>query len=122
MTKIAINDLHRHANKIGPDLRQALERVLTSGWYVLGQEYSNFEREFAVYCDGAHCIALANGTDALELSLRALDVGKGMRVATVANAGFYSATAIRLVGAVPVYVDVDAAERVNDFETAQCGI
>src|SRR4051794_39672375 len=102
MTKIAINDLHRHTTKMEPDLRQALERVLKSGWFVLGQECSKFEQEFATYCERDYCIGLANGTDALELSLRALGIGQGMRIATVANAGFYSATAIHLVGAIPV--------------------
>lgn len=115
MTKIAINDLHRQITELGPALRQALERTLTSGWYVLGQECAGFEQEFAGYCEAGHCVTLANGTDALELSLRALGIGAGMRVATVANAGFYSAAAIGIVGATPVYVDVDAESHLMDL-------
>lgn len=116
MTKIALNRLSLGSTEMEFDVRQALERVLTSGWYILGQECSNFEREFAGYCKSAHCVGLANGTDALELSLRALGIGKPMRVATVANAGFYSTAAIRLVGALPVYIDVDSETHLMQTE------
>ena len=116
MAKISINDLHRHSTGVRPQLRQALERVLASGWFVLGQECSSFESEFATYCDAAHCVGLASGTDALELSLRALGVSDGMRVATVANAGCYSTIAIQAVGAVPVFVDVDPDTHLMKIE------
>jgi dTDP-4-amino-4,6-dideoxygalactose transaminase len=82
-------------------------RVLESRWYVLGNEVAAFEREFAAYCGTTHCISVGNGTDALELALRALRVGPGDRVVLAANAGFYGSTAVRLVGAEPHYVDVD---------------
>ncbi|HEY4137395.1 MAG TPA: DegT/DnrJ/EryC1/StrS family aminotransferase [Casimicrobiaceae bacterium] len=94
-----------------PDLEQSLraasDRVLTSGRYVLGTEAAGFEREFAEFCGVAECIGVANGTDALELALRALGVGAGDRVATVANAGFYSCAALSAIGAQPVFIDVD---------------
>ena len=57
----------------------------------------------------AHCVSVANGTDALELALRALGIGPGDTVATVANAGGYSTTAIRAIGAEPLYIDIDPA-------------
>ncbi|MEO5672170.1 MAG: DegT/DnrJ/EryC1/StrS family aminotransferase, partial [Ramlibacter sp.] len=88
-------------------LAQALNRVLDSNHFVMGQEVSLFEAEFAHFNGVPHCIAVANGTDALELALKALGAGPGSRVACVANAGFYSSTAIQLVGATPVYVEVD---------------
>jgi len=88
-------------------LREAAERVLKSGWYVLGAEVAGFEREFAESCRVGDCIGVANGTDALELALRALGVGAGDRVATVANAGFYSSAALAAIGARPVFIDVD---------------
>jgi dTDP-4-amino-4,6-dideoxygalactose transaminase len=81
--------------------------VIGSGWFVLGRELEAFEAEFAAYCGAAHCIGVANGTDALELALRASGVGPGGRVLTVANAGAYSTTAIRAAGAEPVFVDID---------------
>ena len=81
---------------------------MARGYYILGPEGEAFEHEFAAYCQTAHCVALANGTDALELALRALGVGPGDGVATVANAGGYSSTAIRAIGATPLYVEVSA--------------
>ncbi|VWX60491.1 dTDP-3-amino-3, 6-dideoxy-alpha-D-galactopyranose transaminase [Burkholderiales bacterium 8X] len=95
------------AANAGIDLAGAVGRVLTSNWYVLGDEVKSFEREFARYIGNADCVSLANGTDALELALRALNVEPGDKVACVANAGFYGSTAIRAVGAAPVYVDID---------------
>ena len=66
-----------------------------------------FEAEFAGFCGATHCVGVGNGTDALELALRALEIGPGDRVVTVANAGGYSAAAILAVGAEPLYIDVD---------------
>jgi dTDP-3-amino-2,3,6-trideoxy-4-keto-D-glucose/dTDP-3-amino-3,4,6-trideoxy-alpha-D-glucose/dTDP-2,6-dideoxy-D-kanosamine transaminase len=90
----------------GLDLQGALARVLASNSFIMGQEVAQFEQEFASFIGVSHCISVANGTDALELALRALGVGDGAAVVCVANAGFYSATAVHLAGAVPVYVDV----------------
>ena len=66
-----------------------------------------FEAEFADYCGTAHCAGVANGTDALELALRAVGVAAGSRVATVANAGYYTCAALAALGASPVFVDID---------------
>ena len=84
-----------------------MNRVLASGWYILGRECTAFESEFAAYCGVPHCVSVANGTDALEISLRSLGIGPGDTVATVANAGGYSTAAIRAVGAEPIYIDID---------------
>lgn len=105
---LLINDLLRHNQTVKEELGVALNKVLESGWYVLGTQVSEFEKEFAFYCQSQHCISVANGTDALELSLRALGVGQGDKVITVANAGAYSTSAIFSVGAIPVYVDISA--------------
>lgn len=85
----------------------AIARVLSSGYLIHGPEHAAFEQEFAAYCGLRHCVALANGTDALELSLRALGCGPGDEVIAAPNAGGYSATAIALVGATPVFADID---------------
>ncbi|MDA2923382.1 DegT/DnrJ/EryC1/StrS family aminotransferase [Acidobacteria bacterium AH-259-L09] len=106
---IALNDLKHHNQSIFQEIQIALERVLSRGQYVLGPELESFEAEFASYCGVDHCVGVGNGTDALELALRALDVSRGDKVATVANAGMYSTTAISAVGALPLYVDVDPA-------------
>jgi len=109
MTYKKINDLILHNQAISGELEAALKRVLSSGWYALGPEVDSFEKNFAVYCGAHYCKGLANGTDALEIALKALGVTKGSEVITVANAGMYSATAIYAIGAVPVYADIDPA-------------
>jgi dTDP-4-amino-4,6-dideoxygalactose transaminase len=103
----AINDLSRHTAALSDELSDCVARVIRSGWFVLGRELEAFEAEFARYCGIEHCIGVANGTDALELALRGCGVGPGGRVLTVANAGAYSTTAIRAVGAEPLFVDID---------------
>lgn len=105
----AINDLLRQRAAIAPLLSGALDRVIGRGWYILGPEVEAFETAFAAYCGVTGCAGVANGTDALELALRALGVTAGDHVVTVANAGGYSTSAILSLGAVPVYVDVDPA-------------
>src|ERR1035441_7831140 len=104
---VAVNDLLRQTTALHSELAAAVNRVLASGWYILGRECAAFESEFAAYCGVAHCVSVANGTDALELGLRTLGVGPGATVGTVANAGGYSTTAIRAVAAEPLYIDID---------------
>jgi dTDP-3-amino-2,3,6-trideoxy-4-keto-D-glucose/dTDP-3-amino-3,4,6-trideoxy-alpha-D-glucose/dTDP-2,6-dideoxy-D-kanosamine transaminase len=106
-TMIPLNDLRRQCDALGVELRAAMERVLASGWYVLGAEVTQFETEFAAYCGAAYCVGVANGTDALEIALRALGCGPTDEVVTVANAGAYATTAILAIGAHPVLADVD---------------
>lgn len=93
----------------GLDLITPLHKVLDSHRYVMGNEVQSFENEFASYLGVNHCISVANGSDALELALRGLNVQAGARVVTVANAGFYASSAIYAIGAKPVYIDVDSA-------------
>jgi dTDP-4-amino-4,6-dideoxygalactose transaminase len=88
-------------------VRASLERVLQRNWYVLGEEVASFERAFAGYCGAESCVALASGTDALELALRASGVRRGDVVVLAANAGFYGSTAVHTLDAQPLYVDVD---------------
>jgi dTDP-4-amino-4,6-dideoxygalactose transaminase len=86
----------------------AIAAVLDSGRYVLGPAVADFEQRFAQYCGVSHAIGVGNGSDALELALRALGVGSGSTVVTVANAGGYARTAIRACGAIARYVEIDA--------------
>lgn len=104
---IAINDLAKNHHAGQDELRGACERVLSSGRYILGDETARFESSFAAYCGAAHCIGVANGTDALEIALRTLQVQPGDKVIAAANAGMYSTIAINACAAEPVYVDVD---------------
>ena len=104
---IAVNDLKRHNAPLLHELRSRMDAVLDRGWYILGPVVAEFEGEFARYCGADHSVGVANGTDALELALRACGVGPGSNVITVANAGGYGTTAIRLTGADPIFVDID---------------
>lgn len=88
------------------DLRAVIGQVLDGQQFILGRKVREFEAAFARYHGVAHCVGVGNGTDALELALRALDLGPGARVVTVANAGCYASSALRAVGAEPLYVDV----------------
>lgn len=90
-------------------IREAIERVLVSGYYVLGPEVSAFESEWSEYLGGGRTIGVANGTDALEIALRAMDVKAGDRVATVANTVSATVAAIQQIGAHPVFVEIDDA-------------
>ena len=96
------------------EIRAAIDRVLASGTYILGQECEAFEREFAAYQGGGHVVGAANGTDALELALRALDVGPGDLVATVANTVTATVSAIEQTGARPVWVEINPVTMVMD--------
>jgi dTDP-4-amino-4,6-dideoxygalactose transaminase len=87
---------------------------MDSGNYVLGNEVASFEREFADYLGTSAVVGLANGTDALHLSLRALGVGAGDRVLTVSHTAIATLSAIELAGARPVFVDIDAATFTMD--------
>jgi dTDP-4-amino-4,6-dideoxygalactose transaminase len=109
MTLLTLNDLRRQNRTLHREIAAATTRVLDSGWYVHGPELRAFEEEFAAFVSRRHCVGVGNGTDALELALRALDVGPGDEVLTVANAGMYATAACVQIGARPVYVDVEPA-------------
>jgi dTDP-4-amino-4,6-dideoxygalactose transaminase len=110
----AMNDLAAHNASLAAELSAAVTRVLDSGWYILGNEVKAFEAAFADFCGVPHAIGVANGTDALELALAGVGVGRDDRVALVANAGGYGTTAVNALGAVGVYVDVDADTQLID--------
>lgn len=103
---IALNDLKRASSDEGGRVTEAAQRVLASGWYVLGPEVVAFERRFADYCGVEQAVGVGNGTDALELAFRALGLRPGDGIAMVANAGMYAATAARAAGCEPVFCDI----------------
>src|SRR4029453_6000548 len=88
-------------------IQQALQRVLDRGHYILGSEVAAFEQEFASFVGVAHSIGVANGTDAIELLLRALDINEGSSVAVPSQTAVASVSAIVRAGATPLFVDVD---------------
>jgi aminotransferase EvaB len=103
---VPFNDLGRTTPDLWQRARARVDRVIESGWVVLGNQVNEFERSFAEYLGNGTTIGVASGTDALELSLRALGVGAGSRVGLAANAGYYTSTALHALGAEPVFVDV----------------
>jgi len=99
------------------NILSAIERVVNSYHYILGEEVVCFEKEFSQYIGVAACVTVGNGTDALELSLKGLGVSTGDHVATAANAGFYSSTAIYAIGAIPLYIDIDDSTLTMSVES-----
>jgi dTDP-4-amino-4,6-dideoxygalactose transaminase len=102
---VRFNDLHLGDD--AADIRAAINRVLDSGWFVLGPEVDAFETEFAVLSGAPHAVSTGNGTDALAIALRALDIGPGDEVITTPLSAAYTALAITMVGAQPVFADID---------------
>jgi dTDP-4-amino-4,6-dideoxygalactose transaminase len=92
-----------------PEFHAALDRILDSGWFVLGREVEAFEREFADYCGARHCIGVANGLDALHLALRGWGIGEGDEVIVPSHTYIASWLAVTYAGATPVPVEPDAA-------------
>jgi dTDP-3-amino-3,4,6-trideoxy-alpha-D-glucose transaminase len=89
------------------ELKEAIERVLASGRYILGPEVLAFEQEFAGYCGAKHGVGVANGTDAITIALRAMGVGPGDEVVVPSFTFYASAEAIPPTGATPVFCDID---------------
>jgi dTDP-4-amino-4,6-dideoxygalactose transaminase len=100
-------DFRARVARLRPELDAAIARVLDSGWFILGPEGEAFERELAQALGAREAVAVANGTDALHLALRARGVGPGDEVITTSLSAAFSALAILHAGARPVFVDVD---------------
>jgi aminotransferase EvaB len=115
---IPVNDLKRHNALLQDRLAASLGAVLEGGWFILGPHVRQFEATFATFCGVTNCIGVANGTDALELALRALAIGPQDQVATVANAGGYSTAAILATSAEPLYLEIEPATLLMDVVAA----
>lgn len=104
------------------DVRAAIERVIERGWFVLGPEVDAFETEFAALCQSRHVVGVGNGTDALALALRARGIGTGDEVITSPLSAAYTALAILMAGARPVFADIDPQRLTLDPEAAAAAI
>ena len=107
MMTIPFIDIGSQYQELSAELDFAYEKVMKSGWYILGQEVSGFEEEFAVYCQTNHCIGVGNGLDALHLILRAMDIGSDDEVIVPANTYIATWLAVSQVGAIPIPVEPD---------------
>ena len=114
---IPFNDLARGVQEQRSDLDAAVSRVLSSGWFVLGREGQAFEEELASALGARHAVGVGSGTDAIELALRALEVGPGDEVVTQANTCVPTVAAIERAGATPVLCDVEPAAGTMDPES-----
>ncbi len=112
--RVPFLDLTRQTRALGPALQRSLKQVLARGEFILGSEVDRFEREFARFAGTRFAVGVASGTDALVLSLQALGVGPGDRVATVSFTFLATADAILHVGATPLFVDIDPATFTMD--------
>jgi aminotransferase EvaB len=104
---VPLNDLSRGWLATSPHVREAVARVIASGWYLNGPELAALERELATYLDIENVVGVASGTDALVLALQAVGCIRGSEVLTAANAGGYTTVAAAELGAVVMYADVD---------------
>jgi dTDP-3-amino-3,4,6-trideoxy-alpha-D-glucose transaminase len=103
-------------------LDAAIRRVLDGGWFVLGPEGEAFEREFAAATGAARAVGVGTGTDAITLTLRALDIGPGDEVITTPLSAAYTALAVMMAGARPVFADLDPVRLTLDPDAVAAAI
>ena len=107
MTKIMPNNLKRGFEQYQEEFEQKALEVLRSGWYILGNEVKEFEKEFAAYTGAKHCVGLANGLDALWIAFRILGIGPGDEVLVQGNTYIASVMGITMNGATPIFIEPD---------------
>ncbi|HEU4935285.1 MAG TPA: DegT/DnrJ/EryC1/StrS family aminotransferase [Vicinamibacterales bacterium] len=105
-----------------PAVRAAIDRVIARGWFVLGPELEAFENEFADACGSATAVGVGTGTDALAIALRALGIGRGDEVITSPLSAAYSALAIMMAGARPVFADIEGERLTVDPEAIAAAV
>jgi len=118
---IQLVDLNAQYNTISDEITAAIQSVIKSSAFIGGTAVRDFEKEFAAYCDAKACVGVGNGTDAIYLTLRALGIGPGDEVITVAHTFIATSEAISMTGARPVFVDIKEETMLMDprlLETA----
>jgi dTDP-3-amino-3,4,6-trideoxy-alpha-D-glucose transaminase len=122
MTRTGIPFLQLRPGEDAADVEAAIARVIARGWFVLGPELDAFEGEFAAACGSAHAAGVGTGTDAIALALRALGIGPGDEVITPPLSAAYSALAVMMAGARPVFADVDPERLTLDPRAAAAAV
>ncbi len=115
-------DLAAQQDRLRTEIESGIARVLEHGQYILGPEVTELEERLAQYTSSAYCIAVANGTDALQIALMALGVGPGDEVIMPSFSYIATAETAVLLGAKPVYVDIDPATYLMDPDFLESGI
>ncbi|HEX6974559.1 MAG TPA: DegT/DnrJ/EryC1/StrS family aminotransferase [Vicinamibacterales bacterium] len=103
-------------------VRSGIDRVIARGWFVLGPELDAFEHEFATAVGAPHAVGVGTGTDALAIALRAMGIGPGDEVITSPLSAAYSALAIMMAGARPVFADIDIDRLTLDPDAAAAAV
>jgi len=119
---VLFNDFNKDPFFIKEEINTAIQRVLDSGWFILGKELENFEVNFARYIGTQYCIGVASGTEAIALALMALNIGAGDEVITTNITAFPTITGILQSGAKPVVVDVLSSTGLIDYKKIQSKI
>ncbi|WP_128977674.1 DegT/DnrJ/EryC1/StrS family aminotransferase [Streptomyces roseicoloratus] len=122
MEHIPLVDLKAAHAEVDEEIRAGFDRVLAGTAFIGGEEVAAFEREYAAFGGVAHCVGVANGTDALELALRASGVGAGDEVVLPANTFIATAGAVARTGARPVLADCDPGTLLLDPEAALAAV
>jgi dTDP-4-amino-4,6-dideoxygalactose transaminase len=115
-------DLKAQYRAIAADIEEAMRRVVADADFILGSDVELFEREFAHFCEAKYAVGLDSGTSALELALRAYDVGEGDEVITVSHTFIATAAAISYTGARPVLIDIDPDTFNIDVEKIEAAV
>jgi dTDP-4-amino-4,6-dideoxygalactose transaminase len=116
---IRMNDFAAEPDEIRARENAAISRVLSSGSFILGKEVEAFEKSWATYCGTSHCAGVANGMDAIEIGLRALDIGAGDEVITTPMTAIATVLAIIHAGATPVLADIDPESALLDANSVE---
>lgn len=104
------------------EMMAAIERIARKGAFTLGEEVEQFEAEYAAWNETAHCVGVSSGTEALELAIRALDIGAGDECIVPTNSFIATAEAVSLAGATPVFIDVDPETHLITAEAVEAAI
>src|SRR5512145_2494569 len=104
---ILMNDFLAEPVELRQKLLTTISDVLESGSFILGQHVENFERQWAIFNNAQHCVGVGNGMDAIEIGLRALDIGSNDEVITTPMTAFATVLAIMRAGATPVFADIN---------------
>ena len=115
---ILMNNFNAEPSELKEAMLKAVNRVLESGRYILGDEVLAFERQWATTCGVTYGVGVGNGMDATEISLRTLNIGIGDEVITTSMTAFASVLAILRAGATPVLADIDSETGLLSIESA----
>jgi dTDP-4-amino-4,6-dideoxygalactose transaminase len=121
-TSIPLVDLRREYARIHSEIDESIARVLHRGWFVLGEETEAFEEEWAAHCGTSYAVGVGNGSAAIQLALGAAGIGRGDKVILPALTSAFTALAVAIAGAQPVFADVDPERYTLDPEALESAI